>query len=359
MAAADRTASCGAATLWSVGAKDTNTAKFALGPKDYQAYRQPGVFIVGESDARKDWPYVQPGVADGWGPGTPQTFEVFFALENAPGEPCRLELDFADTHSSNPPRLRVEVNDLAKEFQTPAGAGDASVNGEPAKGRPYVISLDVPAATLKAGENRVAITTLTGSWVLWDAAQFEAPSSVKLATLKDRTWVTAIAASRTTLAWHEGKPAHVVTLDVRRIGGRRRRPCAWASSRPSRSCSGRERKLSRPSPRRWPRGETVPVALAVGGQVVAQKDVELEPVRQWVVYILMHSHVDIGYTDIQPHIAAKQAHNVTRALELDSRDQGLSRRRPVSVEPRGPLDLRAVLDQRHARAEARLRAGGP
>ena len=49
---------------------------------------------------------------------------------------------------------------------------------------------------------------------------------------------------------------------------------------------------------------------------MAQKDVELEPVRPWVVYILMHSHVDIGYTDIQPHIAAKQAHNVTRALEL-------------------------------------------
>ncbi len=58
------------------------------------------------------------------------------------------------------------------------------------------------------------------------------------------------------------------------------------------------------------------MALAVGGQVVGQKEVELEPVRQWVVYILMHSHVDIGYTDIQPHIAAKQAHNVTRALEL-------------------------------------------
>jgi len=40
------TASSGAATLWSIGTKDTNTAEFALGPKDFQAYRQPGVFIV-------------------------------------------------------------------------------------------------------------------------------------------------------------------------------------------------------------------------------------------------------------------------------------------------------------------------
>ncbi|MGO8675248.1 MAG: polysaccharide lyase family protein [Limisphaerales bacterium] len=316
LAVAAATASSGAATLWSIGARDTNTAEFALGPKDYQAYRQPGVFIVGESDPRKDWPYVQPGVADGWGPGTPQTFEIFFAIESAPAEPCRLELDFADTHSSNPPKLRVEVNDLAREFQTPAGAGDASVFGEPAKGRPYVISLDVPAATLKAGENRVAITTLTGSWVLWDAVQFEAPAGVKLSTLKDRTLVTGIAASRTCLVWQDGKPAHLVTLDVRRVGEPVEATVRVGTQPPLkvmlRPGTQTVEAFSPPAAM----AETVPVTLAVGGQVVARKDVELEPVRQWAVYILMHSHVDIGYTDIQPHIAAKQAHNVTRALEL-------------------------------------------
>ena len=49
---------------------------------------------------------------------------------------------------------------------------------------------------------------------------------------------------------------------------------------------------------------------------MAQAQVDLEPVRKWEVYILMHSHNDIGYTDIQPNIAKKQAHNVLRALEL-------------------------------------------
>jgi hypothetical protein len=316
MAAAAATASSGAATLWSIGTKDTNTAEFALGPGDYQAYRQPGVFIVGESDPRKDWPYVQPGVADGWGPGTPQTFEVFFALENAPAEPCRLELDFADTHSSHPPKLRVEVNDLSREFKAPAGAGDASVNGEPAKGRPYVISLEVPAATMKAGDNRVAITTLTGSWVLWDAVQFEAPAGVRLAAPKDRTLVTGIAASRTTLRWQEGKPAHVVTFNVRRIGEPVEATVRVGEQPPVTVMLRPGTQTVEAFTPQVAAAETVPVTLAVGGQAVAQKEVELEPVRQWAVYILMHSHVDIGYTDIQPHIAAKQAHNVTRALEL-------------------------------------------
>ena len=113
-----------ATVLWSIGTKDTNTAEFALGPKGYRDYRQPAVYIVGQSTPKKDWPYVQPGVDDsGWAPGTPQTFEIFFGLESAPAESCRLEMDFADTHSSNPPKLRVEVNDLAREYRDSARRG--------------------------------------------------------------------------------------------------------------------------------------------------------------------------------------------------------------------------------------------
>ncbi len=317
MAAAAATTSPAATLLWSIGTKDTNTAEFALGPKDYQGYRQPGVYIVGQSDAKRDWPYVQPGAADGgWAPGTPQTFEIFFGLESAPAEACRLELDFADTHSTRPPRLRVEVNELAREYQTPPGAGDASVFGEPSKGRPYVVSLDVPAGTLKAGENRIAITTLTGSWVLWDAVQFEAPADTRLASLHDRTVVTGIAASRSTLAWRDGKPAHVVTASIRHVGQPVEATVRVGGQEP-------EKVQLRPGSQSVEvfaaavtATETVPVSVAVGTEVLAQKEVELEPVRPWVVYILMHSHVDIGYTDIQPHIAAKQAHNVARALEL-------------------------------------------
>ena len=63
------------------------------------------------------------------------------------------------------------------------------------------------------------------------------------------------------------------------------------------------------------RSETLPATLALDAQTV-HAQVQLEPVRKFEVYILMHSHNDIGYTDIQPHIAAKQAHNVLRALEL-------------------------------------------
>ncbi len=41
-----------------------------------------------------------------------------------------------------------------------------------------------------------------------------------------------------------------------------------------------------------------------------------EPARQWVVYLLPHSHVDIGYTALQPDVERKQMQNLDAALEL-------------------------------------------
>ena len=61
---------------------------------------------------------------------------------------------------------------------------------------------------------------------------------------------------------------------------------------------------------------TASVTAEVGDDRLVAQSVAAKPVRKWVVYILMHSHNDIGYTDVQPNIAKRQAQNVVRALEL-------------------------------------------
>ena len=304
------------ATLWEIGKADRNTAKFALGPSDYKSYRLPGFFVVGHSDPKKDWPYVQPGIIDGgWAPGKPQTFEIFFALADAPQGRCRLELHFADTHSQTPPRLRVEVDQLVHEYQTPHGGGDASVFGDPSQGRPYVIRVDVPAGTLKAGTHRIAVTTLTGSWVLWDAMRFLAPAGTKLGEVHDLLSLSADT-PRNFLVPHGEKPAHAVSMRIFHAG----RPAAAeirVGDRPANKVplqTGVQTVDAFLPP--VEKAVVLPVTLSVGAETVAQAEVKLEPARKWEIYVLMHSHNDIGYTDIQPNIAKKQAHNVLRALEL-------------------------------------------
>jgi hypothetical protein len=343
------TATAAEKTLWEIGKPDHDTAKFALGPNNYKDYRQPGFFVVGHSDPKKDWPYVQPGIIDGgWAPGKPQTFEIFFALAVAPQGPCRLELHFADTQSRTPPRIRVEIDGegqtvrqpfqadqnhadrsqagkpdvLVQEYQTPRGGGDDSVYGDSSQGKPYVIRLDVPSGALKPGTHRIAITTLTGSWVLWDAVRFLAPADAKLAEVSDLISISADA-PKNFLVRHEGKDMQSVNLRIFHAG----QPAdadLHIGDQPVEKIHLRTglqtvEAVVPPVTAFLPPavGATlVPITLSVGGQTIAQAEASLGPTRKWEVYILMHSHNDIGYTDIQPNIAKKQAHNVLRALEL-------------------------------------------
>ena len=170
-------------------------------------------------------------------------------------------------------------------------------------------------APLKAGTNRVAITTLTGSWVLWDAVRFTAPEAVKLAAVEDSVSLSASALPNT-LVRHDGKPAHGITLNVLRLG-KPVEATLQVGSQPAISVnltSGRQTLEAFLPPVEKP--TSAPITLSIGSQVAARASVDVAPVRKWEVYVLMHSHNDIGYTDTQPNIAKKQAQNVRRALEL-------------------------------------------
>jgi hypothetical protein len=50
------------------------------------------------------------------------------------------------------------------------------------------------------------------------------------------------------------------------------------------------------------------VTVAIGDKTVAAV-VKLQPVRKVQVYVLPHSHYDLGYTDLQANIEEKQINN--------------------------------------------------
>lgn len=61
---------------------------------------------------------------------------------------------------------------------------------------------------------------------------------------------------------------------------------------------------------------TASVALEISGETVFSGSVLLKPVRKVVVYVLPHSHNDIGYTDIQSDVEKKQLQNIRLGIEL-------------------------------------------
>ena len=61
--------------------------------------------------------------------------------------------------------------------------------------------------------------------------------------------------------------------------------------------------------------QDVNITVAAGDQIRSAV-VTLKPVRKVTVYVLPHSHHDLGYTDLQANIEEKQINNITQGIEL-------------------------------------------
>jgi alpha-mannosidase len=171
-----------AQVLWQIGVPDRNDAEFALAPNGYGQFDDDAVYVVGKSAPKQDWPYVQPGPEDGWAGGRPHTFTVLFGVSQPQTVgSCKLVIDLLDTQGKAPPRLEVRINGNALERPLPAGAGDDSINGNPARGQPYRLEVEFPAQWLQPGNNKLTVTTVSGSWLLYDCLTLEAPSTATLA----------------------------------------------------------------------------------------------------------------------------------------------------------------------------------
>ncbi|MGH7968771.1 MAG: polysaccharide lyase family protein, partial [Limisphaerales bacterium] len=165
--------------LWSIGKPDHNNAELALAPSGYAQFDDDAYFVVGKSDAKRDWPYVQPGPEDGWAGGRTHTFTIVFGVDQ-PGTngACELVFDLMDTQSKAPPKLHIDVNGHPFERQMPAGAGDDSVNGNPSRGRSHHFEIEFPAGWLGRGNNKLTIAAVSGSWLLYDCLALETPPGI-------------------------------------------------------------------------------------------------------------------------------------------------------------------------------------
>lgn len=67
---------------------------------------------------------------------------------------------------------------------------------------------------------------------------------------------------------------------------------------------------------------TIRVSLRSKGRGIFTGDVVVPPSRRWTVYILPHSHVDIGYTRLQTEVEAQQHAHLEQAVQLAAQTDG-------------------------------------
>ena len=306
--------------LWQIGTPDDNTAEFALAPNGYGKFREDPLFVIGVSDERRDWPYVHPGPADTWAEGRPHAFSIVFAIDEKPENgTCRLQVDLVDTHDRSPARLRIDLNGREMiTHATPPGGPDASIMGQLSEGREHRFSVDVPIAALKSGANEITIRSVAVSWVLYDWIGFEGPADLKLATAKPTTLVRSVR-SRSSLVQKQGKLVQVVEVNLIHVGPPVEAEIRLPESAPIKAALEQGSQVVELLLPAVEAERQVIVEVAVTGKRIASRQVTLRPVRRWVVYLLPHSHVDIGYTQLQTKVEQDHWRFLEQAIEASRR----------------------------------------
>ena len=301
--------------LWQIGKADNDNAEFALASDQYKNFSNDGLFVVGRSDTKTDWPYVQPGTSDSWAGSRPHPFTILFGIKNQiPAGECHLQFDLLDTQNGIPPELLIQINGNDFQQKLPAGSGDASIFGQPSKGKEFKFAITFPSDLLKKGENVVTITTVSGSWFLYDSLSLETPDGVETDTISNRSFVTSYQPIMA-LTKKDGKFFQPVRLTICHIGN----PEKITLHTPGIDASAVELNKTIQDVELWvpavEKETEIEVTVESGGKEIASKRVKLEPVKKLTVYIVPHSHTDIGYTEIQTAIEDKQVKNLETGIE--------------------------------------------
>ena len=160
--------------LFCVGTPDQRAAEFGLTApgEGYAAYLQkfsnPVIYTVGQSSSR-DWPYIHPAPKDKWAGGRAHTFTIRFASSEDQSRPLFLVIGLAGGSPSECSPVVVTVNQTPLPPQT-APSGNPRVCFQPtATGQAATLIFEIPAGTVKRGDNAVAIRLDDQSWIIYDS----------------------------------------------------------------------------------------------------------------------------------------------------------------------------------------------
>ncbi len=253
--------------IWQIGEADNSSAEFALSPNEYKRFLEKDFgwedkyFLIGSSSSKEDWPYVIPGPADQWG-GTwstsgwrSHTLNILFGIEKLPKEgEWLLIVDIQDINAKESPVFKISINDKSWKYELPLGSGNNTLEGnsteamekkvevhvpenglkksgnvEPTgsennttedksgEAMGHIIEIPIPDNVLKSGGNKISMTTIQGSWLLFDQIRLEGPEDAKLKE-NGNVFLRKVKVANYEIE-HESDKAQPLLVDVEHLSG--------------------------------------------------------------------------------------------------------------------------------------------
>lgn len=292
-------------TVWEIGKFDQSFREFKASPSGHVVYQ------VGKSDWAQDWPsQEQAGAA----------YEIRFDLDSTPQGVFSLKISLL-TGFFRVPDMQVEINGHTGIYLVrprPLYTGDSSVWD--------LITIELPAKYMARGENRLVLTPVsmqaagTGPAAPTASIRYDfigLSNDSQAAYSPDE--VRADVVPTVFYQQQQGKLVELVDAYLRfgqanpageavlTLNGMRYR--AEVSAR---SDLGEERiEFKVPE---WQGTTTANLEVTAGTQHTFH--VPLTAERKWTVFVVPHTHVDIGYTDYQGKVAENQAETLLKAADL-------------------------------------------
>ena len=293
-------------TLWEIGKDDPVTVWFRSGSREHLVYE------VGKSDWKTDWPS---GEREG------AAYEVRFAMDAAPRGVFYLKVRTMLSFRNNA-ALQVEINGH-KGMYYPRPNPPYAGNGT----RPNTTTIAIPANYMLKGVNTLIFTavniqetkvgeTLPEQWVHFGFLSLTNDSGARYSREASQADVIPTVFYRrgdnnqlnevveAYLRFGQGVPAGSAVLTVN--GGH------YKAAIPAQADFG-ETRVEFEVPE-WQGTTKASVAVKAGEQHT--EPVTLTAERKWALYVVPHTHVDIGYTDFQGKVAENQANTLEEAADL-------------------------------------------
>ena len=291
--------------VWQIG-------KFDESPVEFSAHVTGAVkFRVGTSDPGKDWPSRQM---------TGQPYQITFSLDNVSGS-YSLRIG-ALIDQPRVPALRIDVNGHSGIFylhpKLSYSRSDFSYAFDPHESQ-SALDIDIPASFLMQGKNNITVTctddpATPGGEKELGGISYDALSLERSAAKSDRA--EKVDAEPT--IFFRGAVGHL--SEIVDVFVRFAHP--WKPGGVDLELSGHhyrgnfaagefgEERISLEVPE-WVGTVQGRIRVSPGSKHPAE--VNLVAQRKWTIFVVPHTHLDVGYTDYQGKVAETQARVLTQA----------------------------------------------
>lgn len=295
--------------VWQIG-------KFDQSPVEFSTHRHgPIDFHAGSADFHTDWPAHQ---------ATGESYRISFSLNSSPAPAYSLKIA-ALIDQPRVPALKLDINGHAGVFylhpKLSYSRSDFSYAFDPHESQ-STLDITVPGSFLKAGDNIITITCVDDPPTSPGEEELGRISydALSLSSTSNQTQPAAQIQAEPTIFFHgaENSLTEVVDAFIRFAA-------PWQAGTADLEVNGKHYNAN------YPRGDfgeqrvsfdipawtgTIQGRIQADGDSKNSASVSLAAQRKWTIFVVPHTHLDIGFTDYQGKVAETQARVLTQAADL-------------------------------------------